>query len=114
MSMVVLIIKIVIAVIIGGGVGVILSLGIWTKQLSKSNVMGENLARFDDYATKILYVYSKNDVHRDNCSKFLRYYGREILREKGYEAPDMSYMDEEFPDDEHLPEVDIPLFKPLE
>ena len=45
---------------------------------------------------------------------FIRYYGREILREKGIEAPDMSYIDEEFPDDEDIPEVNIPLFKPLQ
>lgn len=104
----------IIAVLIGGSIAVILSLGTWTKRLAKSNIMGDTTGGFDEFSDRISFYYSRDNVGYDDKEQFIRYYGREILREHGIEAPDMSYIDEEFPDDEDIPDVDIPLFKPLQ
>ncbi len=108
------IIAVILSVLVGGGVAVILSLGTWMKQLAKSNIMGDTAGGFDEFADRIHFYYTRDNVAFGDKERFIRYYGREILREKGIEAPDMSYIDEEFPDDEDIPEVNIPLFKPLQ
>ena len=107
------IIMLVFAILIGGSIAVILSLGTWTKKLAKSNIMGDSAGGFDEYADRISFYYTRDNVALGEKEQFMRYYGREILREHGIEAPDMSYIDEQFPDDEDIPDVNIPLFKPL-
>lgn len=108
------IILLILAILIGTGFGVILALGTWLKLLSKSNIMGFTTGGFHEFDGKVIYYISRDNVGFGDRDRFIRYYGREILRERGIEAPDMSYIDEQFPDDDDIPEVDIPLFKPLE
>ena len=108
------IIVLIISVLIGGSIAVILSLGTWTKRLAKSNIMGDSAGGFDEFSDRIMFYYTRDEVAPGDKERFISYYGREILREHGIEAPDLSYIDEGFPDDEDIPDVDIPLFKPLQ
>ncbi len=110
-----LIIMIVLSIIIGGAIGTILSLATWTKKLSESNNLGDSCGELDDYTTGIVYFLKKDWVDRNEKNSFLKYYGRDILKEQGINdiSSDYSFNDDVIPDDEELPEVDIPLFKPL-
>ena len=108
------IIILIIAFLLGGSIATILSLGTWTKKLAKSNIMGDSAGGFDEFSDRIDFYHRRDNVALSDQAQFIRYYGREILREKGIEAPDMSFIDEGFPDDEDIPDVDIPLFKPLQ
>lgn len=109
------ILKVIFSILIGGAIGTILSLATWTKKLAESNNLGDSSGNFDDYSNTIEYSLKKDWVDRNDKNAFLQYYGRDVLKERGVEniSADYSFIDDVIPDDEELPEVDIPLFKPL-
>ena len=110
-----LFVKILFSVLIGGAIGTILSLATWTKKLSQSNNLGDSCGSFDDYAARIDYICKNDWVDRNAKNSFLKTYGRDFLKEKGITpVNDYSFIDDVIPDDEELPDVDIPLFKPLQ
>ncbi len=109
------IIVIVISVLAGSALGTIFSLGFWSKRLARSNILGDTTGGFDEYSQRSLdLIWADSDVQRTHMSKFFRSFKEDYLEPNGMKPGDYSYIDEEFPDDEDLPEVDIPLFKPLQ
>ncbi|MBR5386680.1 MAG: hypothetical protein IK142_03775 [Clostridiales bacterium] len=111
--MVAFIIKLIVAILLGTGAGTIISLAIWSKFLAKSNVLGDSAGGFNEYSdSPIDIIWRRNGVDSDSKNTYFKRFKEEYLIPNGMKPGDYSYLDDEFPDYEDLPEVDIPLFKP--
>ena len=87
------------------------SLYIFAGLLDRSNNMGDTLCNFDHYCPgEIHYERMADNVSKDSKDSFIREYGVDPVDE-----PDKKV---EITDDEaqyeDIPDIDIPIFKPLE
>ena len=105
----------IVSILAGGALGTIFSLWFWSKRLAKSNILGDSTGGFDEYSEHpIKLIWASSDVDRSAMSKYFRSFRNDYLIPNGMKPADYSYLDEEFPDADDLPDVDIPLFKPLQ
>lgn len=109
------ILVLIVSILAGGALGTIFSLWFWSKRLAKSNILGDSTGGFDEYSEHpIKLIWASSDVDRSVMSQYFRSFRNDYLIPNGMKPADYSYLDEEFPDAGDLPDVDIPLFKPLQ
>ena len=94
-------------------IGAAISLSIFSKKLDESNNIGDSTSTFDDVCSGMVEF-----THRSTYSS--TEYKAQFFRDHGYASYDRQgikkdnfeqLLDDDIPED--IPEVDIPLFKPL-
>ena len=82
--------------------------------LNRSNNLGDTSGGFKDYSTPIRTSLTLTDVPSEKASHFVTLYGENPFENDNSKAPEILKANEEEDIYGDLPDVDIPLFKPLE
>ncbi|MCQ2504714.1 MAG: hypothetical protein MJ103_05735 [Saccharofermentans sp.] len=94
--------------------GAAIALSIFSKMLDKSNNIGDSTSTFDDVCPEHVEFTYKNTYENESYkNQFLRDHGLRSYAKQGIKMNDYGdLLDDNIIPDE-LPDVDIPLFKPL-
>lgn len=100
------------AAVFGLFIGTAISLSIFSKKLNESNNIGDSTSGFDDVCPDRVY-FSYRSTFNSTASKadFFKNHGLSSYSKQGIKKTDYSSIDDVIPDE--IPDVDIPLFKPL-
>lgn len=92
--------------------GTAISLYIFSKKLNDSNNIGDSTSTFDDVCSGRVMFTHRGEYDSTNYKQaFFKDYGYASYGRKGVKSNFSDLGEDEIPDE--LPEVDIPLFKPL-
>lgn len=102
----------VLAIAFGLFVGSAISLSIFSKKLNDSNNIGDSTSTFDDVcAGRVMFTHRSQYESMEYKNEFFRDYGYQNYTRQGIKGNYSDLGEDVIP--EELPEVDIPLFKPL-
>ncbi|MCR5529910.1 MAG: hypothetical protein K6F49_11885 [Saccharofermentans sp.] len=103
----------IISLIFGLFIGTAVSLSIFSKRLDKSNNIGDSTSTFDDVcAGRVQFTHRSTYDSTEYKAQFFRDHGYASYDRQGIKTDNFEQLDDNaIPED--LPEVDIPLFKPL-
>jgi hypothetical protein len=89
-----------------------ISLSIFSKKLNDSNNIGDSTSTFDDVcAGRVMFTHRSQYDSTSSKQGFFKSYGYQSYSNKGIKGNYSDLGEDDIPED--LPEVDIPLFKPL-
>lgn len=93
-------------------IGAAISLSIFSKKLNDSNNLGDSTSTFDDVCSgRVMFTHRRQYDSAKYKQGFFKDHGYLSYSRQGIKNNYSDQAEDEIPDE--LPEVDIPLFKPL-